>query len=476
MSDETGHILVADDNRLNRLKLSRSLEQQGHTVTLAEDGKQALDLLREHPFDVVLLDIMMPVMDGYEVLSQLKSSAELRHIPVIVISALDELDSAVHCIEMGAEDYLAKPFNPVFLKARLGASLRRKNLRDLEQVYLQQEVMLRQSEKLATLGRLSAGMAHEINNPAAALRGIEQVGTAFDSHLEAHLALATSLPTAPQVEAQRQLVQTIRAGEERSDALDPLSRGDREAELEDWLDDRKVNEAWELTPALVTMGFDTEKLTALETTLGRSQLAAALAWLVSSFTIADVLAEVHQATERISEIAGALKAYSYLDQAPVQSVDVREGLDNTLMMLGSRLSQEISVERRYPDELPRIEAFGSELNQVWTNLIDNALTAMEGRGTLTLTVDCRPPWLVVEVGDSGPGIPEADQPRIFDPFFTTKPPGEGTGMGLNISHNIVVQKHHGEISVSSKLGDTHLCVKLPLEANLGDATGEIALE
>ncbi len=143
MSDETGHILVADDNRLNRLKLSRSLEQQGHTVTLAEDGKQALDLLREHPFDVVLLDIMMPVMDGYEVLSQLKSSAELRHIPVIVISALDELDSAVHCIEMGAEDYLAKPFNPVFLKARLGASLRRKNLRDLEQVYLQQEVMLR---------------------------------------------------------------------------------------------------------------------------------------------------------------------------------------------------------------------------------------------------------------------------------------------------------------------------------------------
>jgi PleD family two-component response regulator len=190
MAEKNGQVLVVDDNRMNRLKLSHSLKQQGHTVALAENGRQALQMLQEQPFDVVLLDIIMPEMDGYEVLAQMKADAGLRNIPVIVISALDELDSVVRCIEMGAEDYLPKQFNPVFLKARLDASLRRKKLRDLEQAYLRQEVMLRQSEKLATLGKLSAGMAHELNNPtAAAQRGVEQIRSAFERHLSAHLTL-----------------------------------------------------------------------------------------------------------------------------------------------------------------------------------------------------------------------------------------------------------------------------------------------
>ena len=152
MAEEHGQILVVDDNRMNRLKLSRSLEQQGHTVGLAEDGQQGLDMLRARPFDVVLLDIIMPGMDGYAVLERIKGDPRLQDIPVIIISALDEIDSVVRCIEMGAEDYLHKPFNPVLLRARLNASLQKKKLRDLEKAYLQQEVMLRQSEKLATLG------------------------------------------------------------------------------------------------------------------------------------------------------------------------------------------------------------------------------------------------------------------------------------------------------------------------------------
>ena len=168
MADEAGHVLVVDDNRMNRLKLSISLEQQGHSVALAEDGQQALTLLAAKPFDVVLLDLIMPEMDGFQVLEKIKGDPLLRDIPVIVISAVDELDSVVRCIEMGAEDYLPKSYDPVLLRARLGSSLQKKKLRDLEKMYLQQEVMLRQNEKLATLGRLSAGMAHELNNPAAA--------------------------------------------------------------------------------------------------------------------------------------------------------------------------------------------------------------------------------------------------------------------------------------------------------------------
>ena len=167
-----GRILVVDDNRLNRVKLQHDLHRQGFEVRQAEHGQQALELLRAEAYDVVLLDILMPVLDGYQTLAEMKRDAALRDVPVIVISALDEVESAVRCIEMGAEDYLTKPFNPTLLRARLGASLRAKRLRDLERAYLQQELVLRQQEKLATLGKLSAGLAHELNNPAAdAARG-----------------------------------------------------------------------------------------------------------------------------------------------------------------------------------------------------------------------------------------------------------------------------------------------------------------
>ena len=190
MSEEQGHILVVDDNRMNRVKLARSLEQQGHEVASAEDGEQALEMLAARRYDAVLLDIVMPGLDGFQVLERIKNDSDLRDIPVIVISAVDEMDSAVRCIEIGAEDYLPKPFNPVLLRARLNASLQKKKLRDLEKAYLQQDVTLRQSEKLATLGRLSAGIAHELNNPAAAAqRGARQLAQTLARLQVAHLKL-----------------------------------------------------------------------------------------------------------------------------------------------------------------------------------------------------------------------------------------------------------------------------------------------
>ena len=182
----------------------------------------------------------------------------------------------------------------------------------------------------------------------------------------------------------------------------------------------------------------------------------------SRSTAYTLLAEIGHGTERIAEIVKALKGYSYMDQAPVQAVDVREGLNDTLVMLSSKLREGIIVDLDFADDLPRIEGFGSELNQVWTNLIDNAISAMESKGELELKAFRDDEWVGVEVADNGPGIPAESQEKIFDPFYTTKAPGEGTGLGLNISHGIIVEKHAGHIAVNSKPGATRFTVKLPI--------------
>jgi signal transduction histidine kinase len=184
--------------------------------------------------------------------------------------------------------------------------------------------------------------------------------------------------------------------------------------------------------------------------------------LSNRYTTRNLLAEIGQGTRRITEIVKALKSYTYLDQAPVQSVDIHEGLNDTLVMLRSKLKAGIQVRREYAQDLPRIEAFGSELNQVWTNIIDNAIGAMGGQGELALRTYRQDDWVIVEIKDTGPGIPQDIQAKIFDPFFTTKPPGKGTGLGLSISHNIIVQKHKGKIAVYSKPGETRFEIKLPL--------------
>ena len=461
MTTGSGHILVVDDNRVNRLKISRSLELQGHTVDTAEDGAQALDMIRQGAFDVVLLDIMMPVLDGYGVLEAMKDDAELRRIPVIVISALDELDSVVRCIEMGAEDYLPKNFDPVLLQARIAASLRRKKLSDLEQAYLQQEVMLRQSEKLATLGRLSAGMAHELNNPAsAALSGSRQMRQVFDHLLETGIQLSDASFTTEQTMKLKVLLDTVT--KPNTETLDSLARSDREYELEEWLEDAGINEDWEFAPALVELDIQESDLEDLSETFAPQQLKLVIEWLVATTSISEMIDIISEGAGRIAGIVGALKNYSYLDQAPMQSINVHEGLDNTLLMLNSRLKGGVTVTRHYADDLPSIDAYGSELNQVWTNIIDNAISAMDGKGEISLKTYHDEDGVVIEIADNGPGIPPDKQTKVFDPFFTTKPPGEGTGLGLNISHNIIVEKHAGEITVASEPGRTCFQVKLPL--------------
>lgn len=462
-----GQILVVDDNRMNRIKLSRALEQQGRTADLAQNGREALQMLRERPYDVVLLDLVMPEMDGFEVLETMRADADLREIVVIVISAVDEMESIVRCIEMGATDYLLKPFDPVLLRARLETSLENKKLRDLERVYLQQELMLRQSEKLATLGKLSAGIAHELNNPAAAAqRSASQLLAMLDRARQPHLHLGFCGFNRVQMDAMVELYQRIAQRIESPLRLDSLTRSDRQDGIESWLADHGVEDEEEYAPDLVALNYEPGTLDVLAAKFERQQLTALFAWLSTTFQVSLLTKELSDATGRIANITKALKSYSYsgnnTEQAPLQQIDVHQGLDDTLAMLRHMLRADITVEREYAPDLPRIAAFGSELNQVWTNLIDNALAAMAGHGRLTLRTRRENDWVIVTVTDTGPGIPEEIQPRIFDPFFTTKPPGEGTGLGLNISHNIVVQKHHGQITVDSRPGKTSFQVRLPI--------------
>jgi len=198
-----------------------------------------------------------------------------------------------------------------------------------------------------------------------------------------------------------------------------------------------------------------------------AQIPAVVRWLGVGYSVYALLSEVSTSAERISEIVKAVKAYSYLDRAPIQDVDVHEGLENTLIILRHKLKHGIRITRDYAPDLPRIEAYGGELNQVWTNIIDNAVDAMQGQGDLFLRTRSKDGAVEVEIGDTGPGIPPDVQPRIFEPFFTTKPPGVGTGLGLNIAYNIVVQQHTGHIRVTSEPGATRFYVTLPLQLKRG---------
>ncbi len=243
--------------------------------------------------------------------------------------------------------------------------------------------------------------------------------------------------------------------------LDTLQRSDQESALEDWLDDNSIENGWELAPQLAGLGYSPAELDHLASVFPGKALAAVLGWLGITFTIYTLLEEIGQGATRISEIVKALKSYAYLDQAPVQSIDVHEGLDNTLVMLRSKLKEGVGVHRDYAADLPRIQAYGSELNQVWTNIIDNAVDAMHGKGEITIRTCWEKDLVIVEIEDNGPGIPESVRAKIFDPFFTTKPVGKGTGLGMNISYNII-KKHQGEIKVVSHPGMTRFVVTLPL--------------
>ncbi|MGQ4513346.1 ATP-binding protein [Streptomyces sp. DW26H14] len=324
--------------------------------------------------------------------------------------------------------------------------------------------LVNERERLLALGSLSAGLTHELNNPAAAaVRATEALRDRVAGMRHKLALIADGRLDGSRLHQLVELQDTAVKQAGSAPSLSVMETSDAEDELSDWLDERGVANAWDIAPTLVAGGVGVPWLATVADTVGDTYLDSAVRWLAYAIDTELLMGEIDDAVTRVSDLVGAAKKYSQLDRAPQQTVDVHELLDATLTMLRAKIPPGIKIVKEYDRTLPEIPAYGAELNQVWTNLIDNAVDAMGTTGTLTVrswAEDDR--RLLVEIGDTGAGIAPEIRPRIFEPFFTTKGVGEGTGLGLDISYRIVVNKHHGDIRVDSRPGDTRFTVCLPM--------------
>ncbi len=322
-----------------------------------------------------------------------------------------------------------------------------------------------QRERLLALGTLSAGLTHELNNPAAAAVRATSALRERVAGMRHKLGLVAAGPyNRATLETLIRLQEDAVEHVSKAATLSPMEASDREDAVADWFDDHGIEGGWDLAPTFVQAGLEAGWLDMVAATVGDATLEGAMRWLNYTVETELLMNEIEDSTGRISTLVAAAKQYSQMDRAPYQVVNLHDLLDSTLLTLGGKIGPGIKIVKDYDCAVPSIPAYAAELNQVWTNLIDNAVAAMGGNGTLTVRTALDRGRVLVEIGDTGIGVPNEIRERIFEPFFTTKPVGEGTGLGLDISWRIVVNKHHGDLRVKSVPGDTRFGVWLPLTA------------
>jgi signal transduction histidine kinase len=327
-------------------------------------------------------------------------------------------------------------------------------------------------EKLAALGKLSAGLAHELNNPASAVaRSLDHMLAGLDALEDSALALGVRAVPRDAVDELRALAARS-ATEAVASATDALRQAEAESLLGDWLAAHGMAKPWLVAPCLVAHGITSDDLGQLAGRLSTDQLDAAISWIAKVLELRSVMRDATRGATRISDIVKAVKSYTYMDQGPRQEVDIHEGIEDTLTVMAHELKSGVAIVRDFNRDLPRVPAYGSELNQVWTRIIENAVEAMSGRGQLTIRTRRDSDRAVVEIADTGPGIPQDAMRHLFEPFFTSKPAsavqGHGVGMGLHVAYRIVVNRHGGTIEACSRPAETVFRVTLPLGGGTAD--------
>ncbi|MGB7443651.1 MAG: response regulator [Coleofasciculaceae cyanobacterium] len=463
-----GNLLIVDDTPANLRLLVGILKERGYQVRPAPNGELALSAAQGIPPDLILLDIMMPKMDGYEVCQRLKADKRTSEIPVIFISAINEVLDKVKAFAVGGVDYITKPFQVEEVLARVETHLAlrhlQKNLqakneylaKTLQQLKATQDQLI-ESEKMAALGQLIAGIAHEVNTPLGAIRSsVENMISFLSNNLEDLPEFFRQLSP----EMERDFLKLIHTSIHQKANLSSREKRQKKKHLISQLTEKDIENAELVADYLVDMNIYEE----IENFWLFLQTSESLDILNVAYQLTSLLKSaenIKTATDRAAKLVFSLKSYAHYDKTGKKlTADVIEGIETVLTLYQNHFKQGVEVIRKFK-KLPRVECYPDELNQVWTNLIHNALQAMNYRGTLNIEAKQQDEYISVSITDSGQGIPLEIQPKIFEPFFTTKLPGEGSGLGLDIVKKII-DKHQGKIKVESLPGQTTFTMLIPL--------------
>ena len=466
---DRGNILVVDDTPANLRLLAGILNSQGYKVRPVPSGELALSAATGMPPDLILLDIMMPEMNGYQVCEKIKADERTRNIPVIFISAINDVLDKVKAFAVGGVDYITKPFQMeevlVRVETHLAMCQLQKKLQQkndeltvtLDQLQATQNQLV-QSEKMAALGQLIAGIAHEINTPLGAIRSsIGNITSFLDNNLESLPVFFKKLST----ERQHDFVSLMYNSSQQTYSLSTREKRGLKKGVKQQLESEGIDNADSLASILVNIGLP-ENLQEFLPLLKDPDSENIIKTAYDFASIHRSARTIATATERAAKVVFALKNYARYDVYGEKiQVNITEGIETVLTLYQNQIKQGVEVVRNYQAQLPAVLCYSDELNQVWTNLIHNALQAMDNQGTLTIEALQQDTSVVVKITDSGKGIQPEIFMKIFEPFFTTKPAGEGSGLGLDIV-NKIIEKHQGKIEVESVPGKTAFTVSLPI--------------